>query len=358
MGDVFMNNDSTSSDSCARKRSFFAPIRSCMTCIGCLTVFLVLLSIAGAAIFSVQATRWMKESGDALTNDKDLLDGNPDAERKIAVIEIEGVIVDESDRGVFSSRKGNSKKIVRLIQKAADDESVCAILVSLNTPGGGVAASDEIHHALSACGKPVVAMMNSMAASGGYYVAAAAKKIVAAPTTLTGSIGVVLRTYGVSKLLTAIQVEPLVLTSGSQKAMLDPTLPVDAESVKLAQTIVDEMYRRFARIVSASRGIPLEKVLAAPIGDGRILTGEQAFALQLVDRIGYFSDAVDEAMALAGTSRRNCKVVRWTDSNPMQEFFSSFSAGSGTVDLRIQGLGDAPTSMIAPGKPCYLPAFF
>ncbi len=349
-----MNEDANISEIRARRRSVFAPIRSCLTCIGCLTILLVLVPILLLVFFGSR----IDSTTNSLLSESAVLEGDPDAKLTIAVIEINGVIADEPERAWLSSGIANSKKIIRLIRKAAKDDDVCAIIVNLNTPGGGVTASDEIHHALASCGKPVVAMMNSMAASGGYYVASAARRIVANPTTLTGSIGVVLRSYNVSKLLTTVKVEPRILTSGAKKAMLDPTLPPDKESTDLAQAIVNEMFQRFARIVATSRSIPLDKVLAAPIGDGRILTGEQALALNLVDKLGYFSDAVEEAALLAGTSRANCKAVRWSESPRFADFLLSVSEKTDALNVRIPGVSDGAILSLPPGKPYYLPASF
>ena len=349
-----MNEEANIPEPRARRRSVFAPIRSCLTCIGCLTVLIVLVPILLVVLFGSRAA----STADSLFEEAAVLDGDPKAKQTIAVIEVCGVIVDEPERAWLSAGTANSKRIVRLIRKAAKDDSVCAIIVDLNTPGGGVTASDEIRHALANCGKPVVAMMNSMAASGGYYVATAARRIVANPTTLTGSIGVVLRSYNVSKLLTTVSVEPRILTSGAQKAMLDPTLPPDKESIDLAQAIVNEMFQRFARLVATSRSIPLDKVLAAPIGDGRVLTGEQALSLNLVDRLGYFTDAVEEAALLAGTSRANCKTIRWSEEPRFADFLLSVSGKSGALNVRLPGLSDGAAFSLPPGRPYYLPASF
>ena len=171
-------------------------LRGCLIAFGifilvCFLGFIALFTVSGIIIGMIGETgAAFKTASDDYTTE--FISGNEDAENRIAVIDVKGTIT--SDAESFGAAIANSKQIVKLIRAAKDDESVKAIIVDLDTPGGEVTASDEIYHELKLCGKPVVAMMNTMAASGGYYVACGANKIVANKFTMTGSIGVIIST--------------------------------------------------------------------------------------------------------------------------------------------------------------------
>ncbi len=164
-------------------------LRGCLIVIGIFIVigflaFLALSTVTGIIIGMVGETAAAASSTDYTV---EFVCGNQEAENRIAVIDVKGTIASEGES--FGEVIANSKQIVKLIRAAKDDDSVKAIIIDLDTPGGEVTASDEIYHELKLCGKPVVAMMNTMAASGGYYVACGANRIVANKFTMTGSIG-------------------------------------------------------------------------------------------------------------------------------------------------------------------------
>ncbi len=286
-----------------------------------------------------------------------VLSGNPFARRKIAVIPVEGIILSSSS-GVYNS--ADSTSICEMIRKAENDPSVKAIILDLNTPGGEVTASDIIHHEVGSCTKPVVAMMNSIAASGGYYIAAGCDRIVANRLTLTGSIGVIIQTYNYAGLFQKIGLKSEAYTSGPMKNMLDGATERTPAEVRIIQELIQNTYMEFVKIVSEGRGIPVDRIVGHPIGDGRIFDGVQALANGLVDELGFFEDAVDTAAELAGLPAESCTVVRYTPSFSFASLFAQCRAGKNArqhVQVNLPGASAAGAEDFIPekGKMYFLP---
>ncbi len=330
-------------------------LRGCLIAVGifvlvCFIGFICLFAVFGALVGALgeSGAAFKTASADYTT---EFISGNADADSCIAVIDVKGTIT--SDAESFGTAIANSKHIVKLIRAAKDDENVKAIIVELDTPGGEVTASDEIYHELKLCGKPVVAMMNSLAASGGYYVACGANKIVANKSTLTGSIGVIISSVDVSGLLDWAKVKPEFYTSGKMKAMLNPALPTTEEEAKVVQTLVMDVYSDFAGIVSEARNIPIEKITQGELGDGRVFDGKQALANGLVDQIGYFTDAEDAALELAGLTRDNCCIERYKSSSSLADILGMFGVKAQPVTFNSLLSG---TNLVLPkaGCPYYL----
>lgn len=221
-------------------------------------------------------------------------------EDAVAVVRIEGLIVSGREPDFFVSSSGNaySESIIQLLERAETDASVKAIVLRVNSPGGGIVASDEIYEALLEVEKPVVVSMGETAASGGYYVSCAADEILANPVTLTGSIGVISTAPNFEELLDKVGIEMLVLKSGPMKDELSPYRQPTEEEIAHWQKITDEAYEGFLAIVAEQRELELDK--AREIADGRVYTGQQALELGLVDRLGNLSDAIDVAAELGG----------------------------------------------------------
>jgi len=329
-------------------------LRGCLIAIG---IFLLIGIIGFSVLFAIIASiaNSIGQSGAALAGTDDytteFISGNADAENRIAVIDVKGEITSDSES--FGTSVANSTAIVKLIRAAKDDDSVKAIIIDLDTPGGEVTASDEIYHELKLCGKPVVAMMNSLAASGGYYIACGANKIVANKSTLTGSIGVIISSVDVSGLLDWAKVKPEFYTSGKMKAMLNPALPTTEEEEKVIRTLVMDIYSDFAGIVSEARNIPLEKITEGELGDGRVFDGKQALANGLVDELGYFSTAEDAALELAGLTRENCCIERFKSETSLADFLGMFGVKAQPVTFNSLLSG---TNVVLPkaGCPYYL----
>jgi len=209
-------------------------------------------------------------------------DGITDSGTKIGVVNIDGVISTDL-----------AEKTVRLLTKYADDPSIKAIILKIDSPGGGVASSQEIYEEvrrIQSGGKLVVASLGSVAASGGYYIACAAQRIVAHPGTVTGSIGVIVQLANAEELLRKIGVEPVVITSGPFKDSGSPTRALRPEERQVFQALVDDVYQQFVEAVAQGRNLPVDEVRQA--ADGRIYTGRQAKDLRLVDDLGGLHDAI------------------------------------------------------------------
>jgi protease-4 len=210
---------------------------------------------------------------------------------KIGVIPIEGIIGDSSD-------------IIAEINDFADNSNIRAVVLRIDTPGGGVAPAQEIYQAVRELRKKkkVVVSMGSVAASGGYLIAAAADRIVANPGTITGSISAVMHYANVEELLKKVGVSSSVIKSGKFKDIGSPARTMTEEERSLIQGIVDDIYDQFIRTVSENRKIPLSKVIR--LADGRIFTGRQAKELGLVDELGGLQDAVLLAGRLSGMKEK------------------------------------------------------
>jgi protease IV len=217
-------------------------------------------------------------------------EGITDGRAKIGVIQIEGVI--SSDL---------SERTVRQLTKYRDDASIKAIILRIESPGGGVASSQEIYEEVSRVrsgGKLVVASLGSVAASGGYYVACTADRIFANAGTLTGSIGVIVQLGNVEELLRKVGVASTVITSGPFKDSGNPTRTLRPEERQVFQALVDDVYQQFVEAVAQGRNLPLDEVRQA--ADGRIYTGRQARDLRLVDELGSMQDAITYAASTLG----------------------------------------------------------
>ncbi len=210
---------------------------------------------------------------------------------KIAVVEVKGVIT-------------QSSAVIEDLHEYLADDAVKAIVLRVDSPGGGVGPSQEIHREIIKAKqrKKVVTSMGAVAASGGYYVACASDLIVANPGTITGSIGVIMQFSNLEELLKKIGVKGVVIKSGEHKDMGSPFREMTPDEKRIMQETIDNVHRQFVQAVAEGRHLDQSKVL--PIADGRIMTGEQAKQLGLVDTLGNLQDAIDEAAKLVGIPGR------------------------------------------------------
>ena len=209
--------------------------------------------------------------------------------QKIGLIRISGAITDAESDG-----------IIKTLDSYADDPSVRAIVLRINSPGGGVAPSQEIYEQVkkAAAKKDVIVSMGSLAASGAYYISAPATRIFADPGTVTGSIGVIMEVPNVQGLLGKIGVKTVIIKSGKNKDIASPFRSMTPVERRILQDALDGVHEQFIEAVAAGRKIPVSKVRA--LADGRIFTGQQAKALHLVDSLGDLPDAIAAARAMAG----------------------------------------------------------
>lgn len=206
---------------------------------------------------------------------------------KVGIIEIKGIIID-------------SKKALHSLKRFREDNSIKAIVIRIDSPGGAVGPSQEIFREIrkTSKSKKVVASMGSIAASGGYYIAAGTDGIVANPGTITGSIGVIMGFTNYQQLLSKIGLVPIVIKSGKYKDMGSPVREMKPEEKKILKDFARKIHRQFIQDIVEGR--KMEKAKVKSLADGRIFTGKESKELGLVDRIGNLEDAVEWAGRLGG----------------------------------------------------------
>lgn len=242
---------------------------------------------------------------------------------RVGVIYIEGPIVGGSSTYSLFGVQSGSESIMMRLRMAADDPSVKAVVLRINSPGGSAAASQEIAQEmkrLSLSGKPVVVSMADAAASGAYWISAGADKIIANPATITGSIGVIMPVQNYVELYDKLGIEMENITSGKHKDMGSPSRPLTDEERNILKSMVNDIYNQFIEVVAEGRNMKLEEV--KKIADGRIFTGRQALELGLVDELGNYYDAVAAAAELAGIKGKP-PVVRIGPKGFWEEFWGT-----------------------------------
>lgn len=263
------------------------------------------------------------------------------AEEKILVIPISGVIKDAPRSRFMRTMPSVVQEVVSHLQKAEKDDRVKAVLLKIDSPGGTITASDILYHELLSfkqrTGKKLLVCMMNVAASGGYYISLPADVIMAHPTTITGSVGVILMRPQVSGLMEKMGVAVRVNKSGENKDMGSPFRSVTPEEEKLMQAMIDLLARRFTGLVKKHRN--LSDVQMTTVADARIFMAEEAVSVGLVDKVGYLTDAIDEAKTIARLDD-DAKVViyrrtEYADDN----LYNTLSSGTDVDPVALVNLG-------------------
>jgi protease IV len=237
--------------------------------------FLVFLAVAGLFVIVVGGAGRGGDGGPALFGPR------------VAIVELEGIIIDVDD-------------VVRELKADRDNPAIRAVVMRINSPGGVVGPTQELHDAvlrLRKAGKPVVASLGAVAASGGYYVAVACDQIYANPGTLTGSIGVIMQLANVEQLMKKVGVDYVVVKAGQYKDIGNIGRPMTPEERRVLQSLLDDVHGQFIAAVAAGRKLEREEVVR--FADGRVFSGQQAKDLKMVDALGGLEDAVLAAGKLA-----------------------------------------------------------
>jgi len=286
----------------------------------------------------------------------EVLTEDNEAQNKIAVVPIEGIITSRNmDQGGF-----NLVEIVKAqLKSAQEDDKVKAVILKVDSPGGEVLASDEIYRAISdfqkQAKKPVIASMGNLAASGGYYVSAPCQWIVANELTITGSIGVIMHSWNYRTLMNKVGLKPETYKSGKFKDMLsgerDPE-EIPPEEREMVQKLINETYEKFKGVVADGRKTAHDKnksnkskddqghALAddwTDYADGRVLSGKDAQQLGFVDQLGNFEDAVKRAKTIAGIQSAN--IIEYQQRYDLSDIFRLFGkteAPTIKVDLGME----------------------
>lgn len=273
---------------------------------------------------------------------------------KVLLIPIAGIIADLPRKGIGRSERGLVSTVRQMLKRARKDPAVKAVILAIDSPGGGITASDVLYHELATfrkeTGLPMVALLGDVAASGGYYVAAAAQHIIAHPTTVTGSVGVVMPLLGIQDLLKKIGVEVRPIKSGQNKDIGAMYRGMSAEERAMLQSIVDEYHERFVSVVHEGfrlRAINMTREELEKHCDGRVFTGKQAKELGFVDGIGYFKDAVRAARERAGLAPDTSRVVTYQRKPTLLDliFARTSAPQADAITIHLGGLrpnGESP----------------
>ena len=241
---------------------------------------------------------------------------------EIALVRIQGMLMD-------------SQNIVRQLSDYRHNPGVRGILLRIDSPGGAVAPAQEIYSEimkLRADHKTVYASMGTVAASGGYYIACAADYVLANPGTLTGSIAAVMAFSNIEELTNKIGVKPVIIKSGKYKDVGSPLRAMNLEERKLLQNVVDDVHQQFVQAVAKGRGLSVSEV--KEIADGRIMTGQQALKLKLIDEIGGLEKTLELLAKKIGVEGRP-KVIEEKEKTPFFDWLLQSSLSSRLVETLI-----------------------
>lgn len=272
---------------------------------------------------------------------------------KIAVIPLDGVIA----HGVAGSLGDDMVEDFKLaLAQAQADPEVKAVVISMDSPGGEITASDVLYNSLGlfSKNKPSVVYFNSVGASGAYYTACGSSYIMCNGTTFTGSIGVIISTLNYRDLFGKVGLQSVVFKSGKFKDMLNGAREMTADEQSYVQSLVMQSYDRFVGIVAKARGLD-EQTLRTGVADGRILSGTDAFAAKLVDQLGYIENAYDKARELGGVP--NAQIVRYKRTVTFASFLRMFGeAKTKSPEIKVDLLEGF--QKLQPGRVYLLPPFF
>ncbi|WP_407269751.1 signal peptide peptidase SppA [Radiobacillus sp. PE A8.2] len=270
---------------------------------------------------------------------------------KIAVLHLNGVIQDTTPSSFINTGAYNHKRFLEMLDKAGEDRNVSGIILRVNTPGGGVVESAEIHDKIveiqEEYEKPVYVSMGNTAASGGYYIAAPADKIIAHNATLTGSIGVIMESFNFAELADKIGVDFNTIKSGEYKDIMSTSREMTDSEREILQTMIDDMYDDFVQVIVDGRDLSEPRV--RELGDGRVYTGAQAQEVNLVDELGSLDDTI--AMMIEEQELGNAKVVEYEQGLGINQFLgvsmqSMFRADSDMFEIQdLLREGNAPRAM-------------
>jgi protease IV len=273
-----------------------------------------------------------------------------DGSDKIALVPVEGEITSADDTLGGTQPTATPEGLADALRQAGEDTRVAAVVLEVNSPGGGVTASDEMHQSIldfkENTGKPVVVSMGDTAASGGYYISTAANHIVANETTLTGSLGVIFQLNNFAEAADKYGIKQVVIKSGKYKDIGNAFRKMKPEEREIFQSLVDDSYSEFVDVISEGRDIPKDRV--REIADGRIYSGSQAKELGLVDSFGGLDEASAIAGKLAGTS--DTIVVRYVQEPTLIE---TLTARLAPQEPQAEQIMDAAGLNLEP-KPYYL----
>jgi protease-4 len=298
---------------------------------------LALLSLLAAA--GCAAPRVSLFGGDGRPLKEYTLEGS--GTEKVLLIAVKGKIKDSPEPGLLRRKPSVVQEVAAQLRKAETDDGLAAVLMTVDSPGGSVTASDilfqEILRFKQKSGKKLVVALMDLAASGGYYIALPADTIMAHPTTVTGSVGVIFVQPKVADLMDKVGVAVEVSKSGANKDMGSPFRAASTEEKAIVQDLTDRLAGRFLELVAQHRGLNAEKL--KEVASARVYLAEDALNLGLVDKVGYLPDAFAEARQLAGLGEDARLVVYRRTEQPDDTVYNSAAEWSGGEPISLVNLG-------------------
>jgi len=257
---------------------------------------------------------------------------------KVVRIPVTGMISLNEGGGAFMGDSSSAVAALRAIRRATHDPDVSGIILEIDSGGGGITASDIIYKALkdfkaAKQGRAIVSLMGDVAASGAYYISLPSDVIMAHPTTITGSIGVIMQGYNIQELAAKIGLKDVTFKSGENKDLMNPFHDVSPAQRAMLQAIIDSMYDRFVMLVAQARQLPESEV--RKLADGRIFVASDALKAKLIDDIGYNADAERAMTRQLGVSA--IRVIRYEEETSFMDLLRN-----------RRGLGMSLESMLAP----------
>ncbi len=266
---------------------------------------------------------------------------------KIAIIELDGVILNARTGGLLQAQENPVNRFVESLNLAAEDPAVHAVVLRINSPGGGVTASDTLHNEVrrfrEKTQKPVIASIQDLGASGGYYIACAADTILAQPTSVVGSVGVIFQTINVAGTMSRIGVTSDAIKSGPNKDAGSPFRSMTADERQIFQSMIDDFYSRFKTIVRTRPGDRHIKDEALAF-DGRVMPGDRAVELGLADQIGNLRDAIALARKLGNAPRAVAVMYKlpFSEQGSIYATSPAPAPSANTWTLKVPGMTELP----------------
>lgn len=296
---------------------------------GCCAVLILFFSVMMNFVLGVYVVHTVTDGifGKGSQYDESVVASHGRRDDKIALLHLSGVIASPSDPGSLLSQQGNTQDVLNQLDVAMHDSAVQAVIIEVDSPGGSVTASEDLFQKISdvqEAGIPVVTYVHTESASGAYYATCGTDYIYANPTSLNGSIGVILQAYNYGDLLNKYGVHIETYKSGPYKDMLSGTRATTAQEKEIVQGIIDSSYNIFVDHVV--KGRKLEKAAVLKVADGRVLTAQQAKDAKLIDEVGFQEDAITKAAALGNTA--NYDVVEYHRSGGLLSRLGGSSLGA------------------------------
>ncbi|MBP1970106.1 protease-4 [Virgibacillus natechei] len=315
-----------------------------------------LLAVAVLIIFSLG----FRMVTSAVTADFDELFNVPDSEfgqdvieegapnNKIAVVNLNGIIQQDDVSPLMNTGAYNHDRFLKMLDEAAEDNTVNGIIVRVNTPGGGVVESAEIHDKIVSIQeeqeKPVYVSMGNTAASGGYYIAAPADKIVAHEATMTGSIGVIMESFNFAEFADEHGIDFNTITSGEYKDIMSASREMTDDEREILQEMIDDLHGDFVQVIVDGREMSESEV--RDVSDGRIYTGSQAQEVDLVDELGSMDDTI--AMMKEDYDLNDASVIEYQSGFGLNQFLGGTVQNMFDTETDIMGIKDLLRQSNAP----------